>query len=42
MLGTPAPIIGAVIGDLGRYLLAAGLVVSLGLIMGYHADGGAA
>jgi ABC-2 type transport system permease protein len=37
----PAPIVGALIGDLGRYLLAAGLVVGLGLAMGYHAGGGA-
>jgi ABC-2 type transport system permease protein len=36
----PAPIVGALIGDLGRYLLAAGLVIGLGLIMGYDADGG--
>jgi ABC-2 type transport system permease protein len=37
----PAPIVGALIGDLGRYLLAAGLVVGLGFAMGYHAGGGA-
>ncbi|HEX6026623.1 MAG TPA: ABC transporter permease, partial [Solirubrobacter sp.] len=37
----PAPIVGALIGDTGRYLLAAGLVVALGLIMGYDAGGGA-
>jgi ABC-2 type transport system permease protein len=36
----PAPIVGALIGDTGRYLLAAGLVITLGLIMGYDADGG--
>jgi ABC-2 type transport system permease protein len=36
----PAPIVGALIGDLGRYLLAAGLVVGLGLVMGYRAGGG--
>jgi ABC-2 type transport system permease protein len=36
----PAPIVGALIGDTGRYLLAAGLVIALGLIMGYHAAGG--
>jgi ABC-2 type transport system permease protein len=36
----PAPIVGALIGDTGRYLLAAGLVITLGLIMGYGADGG--
>lgn len=37
----PAPIVGALIGDVGRYLLAAGLVIGLGLVMGYHAGGGA-
>jgi ABC-2 type transport system permease protein len=36
----PAPIVGALIGDLGRYLLAAVLVVGLGLVMGYRAEGG--
>jgi ABC-2 type transport system permease protein len=38
----PAPIVGALIGDTGRYLLAAGLVIVLGLVMGYHAGGGPA
>jgi len=38
----PAPIVGALIGDLGRYLLAAGLVIGLGYAMGYRAHGGAA
>ena len=38
----PAPIVGALIGDTGRYLLAASLVIVLGLIMGYHAGGGPA
>ncbi len=38
----PAPIVGALIGDLGRYLLAAGLVVGLGFAMGYRAHGGVA
>jgi ABC-2 type transport system permease protein len=36
----PAPIVGALIGDLGRYLFAAALVVGLGLAMGYRAYGG--
>ena len=36
----PAPIVGALIGDLGRYVLAAGLVVGLGMLMGYRAAGG--
>ena len=37
----PAPIVGGLIGDAGRYLLAASLVIALGLIMGYRAGGGA-
>ena len=32
----PAPILGALIGDIGRYLLAGGLVIGLGLAMGYR------
>jgi ABC-2 type transport system permease protein len=36
----PAPIVGALIGDIGRYLVAAGLVIGLGFAMGYHAKGG--
>jgi ABC-2 type transport system permease protein len=36
----PAPIVGGLIGDAGRYLLASSLVIGLGLIMGFHADGG--
>jgi ABC-2 type transport system permease protein len=36
----PAPIVGGLIGDAGRYLLAATLVIALGMIMGYHAGGG--
>ena len=36
----PAPIVGSLIGDLGRYLLAAALVVGLGLAMGFDAHGG--
>ena len=35
----PAPIVGALIGDVGRYLLAASLVIGLGLAMGYRAGG---
>lgn len=38
----PAPIVGALIGDLGRYLIAAGMVVGLGLVMGYRPAGGTA
>ncbi|HZC73668.1 MAG TPA: ABC transporter permease [Jatrophihabitans sp.] len=36
----PAPIVGALLGDLGRYLLAATIVIGLGLAMGYRAGGG--
>jgi ABC-2 type transport system permease protein len=36
-----APVAGAVIGDLARYLIAAGLVTVLGVIMGYRPAGGA-
>jgi ABC-2 type transport system permease protein len=38
----PAPIVGALLGDTGRYLLAAIIVVVLGLVLGYRPDGGAA
>ena len=37
----PAPILGALIGDIGRYLLAGGLVIGLGLAMGYRPAWGA-
>jgi ABC-2 type transport system permease protein len=36
-----APVLGALIGDIGRYLLAGGLVIALGFAMGYRAAGGA-
>jgi ABC-2 type transport system permease protein len=36
----PALIVGSLIGDVGRYMLAGGLVIALGLAMGFHADGG--
>ncbi len=36
----PAPIIGALVGDVGRYLIASGLVLGLGFAMGFHAPGG--
>jgi ABC-2 type transport system permease protein len=36
----PAPIVGGMIGDSGRYLLASALVIGLGLLMGYRPDGG--
>lgn len=36
----PAPILGGLIGDAGRYLLACGLVVGLGLALGFRPEGG--
>jgi ABC-2 type transport system permease protein len=36
-----APVAGAVLGDMARYLIAAGLVTVLGVIMGYRPPGGA-
>jgi ABC-2 type transport system permease protein len=41
-LWRPAPVAGALLGDLARYLIAAGLVTVLGVIMGYRAPGGPA
>lgn len=38
----PAPLVGAVLGDAVRYALAATVVVVLGLIMGFEAEGGVA
>jgi ABC-2 type transport system permease protein len=37
----PAPIIGNLLGDTGRYLVASALVIALGLIMGFRPHGGA-
>ena len=37
----PAPIVGGMIGDAGRYLLASVLVIGLGLAMGFNPKGGA-
>jgi ABC-2 type transport system permease protein len=37
----PAPIIGALIGDVARYVFASALVIGLGLMMGFRPDGGA-
>lgn len=37
----PAPIVGALIGDVVRYVLASALVIALGLVMGFRPDGGA-
>jgi ABC-2 type transport system permease protein len=38
----PAPIVGALLGDTGRYLLASAIVIALGLALGFRPDGGAA
>ena len=35
-----APFVGALVGDLGRYLLASAIVIGLGLVMGYRPEGG--
>jgi ABC-2 type transport system permease protein len=40
-LWRPAPITGALLGDVARYLLAAGLVTALGLAIGFRPPGGA-
>ena len=37
-----APVTGALLGDIARYLLAAGLVIALGLAIGFRPAGGAA
>ncbi|HEU5420339.1 MAG TPA: ABC transporter permease [Streptosporangiaceae bacterium] len=37
----PAPVAGALLGDVARYLIAAGLVTGLGVLMGYRPPGGA-
>jgi daunorubicin/doxorubicin transport system permease protein len=36
----PAPLLGGLIGDTGRYLLASTLVIGLGLLMGFRPQGG--
>lgn len=36
-----APIVGALLGDIGRYLLASTLVIALGLVLGFRPAGGA-
>jgi ABC-2 type transport system permease protein len=36
----PSPLVGAVVGDSVRYLLASAVVVVLGIVMGFDADGG--
>lgn len=35
-----APFVGALVGDLGRYLLASAIVIGLGLLMGFRPEGG--
>jgi ABC-2 type transport system permease protein len=37
----PAPLVGALLGDTARYAVAAGIVILLGLALGYRPDGGA-
>ena len=37
---SPAPIVGALLGDVGRYLLASTLVIGLGLVLGFRPTGG--
>jgi ABC-2 type transport system permease protein len=36
----PAPLAGALVGDLGRYLIAAAIVLALGLALGFRPGGG--
>jgi daunorubicin/doxorubicin transport system permease protein len=36
----PAPVVGALIGDVGRYLIASALVLALGFAMGFRPGGG--
>jgi ABC-2 type transport system permease protein len=38
----PAPLVGALIGDAARYLVAGTVIIVLGLILGYRPDGGVA
>ncbi len=40
-IARPAPLVGAVLGDSVRYLLAASMVMALGLALGYQAEAGA-
>ena len=37
----PSPIVGALLGDVGRYLIASAIVIALGLTLGYRPEGGA-
>jgi len=36
----PALLVGAMLGDVGRYLVASGIVIGLGLLLGYRPEGG--
>ncbi|HKG65096.1 MAG TPA: ABC transporter permease, partial [Solirubrobacteraceae bacterium] len=38
----PAPLVGAVVGDSVRYVVASAIVVALGFVLGFDADGGVA
>ncbi|HEU0042598.1 MAG TPA: ABC transporter permease [Jiangellaceae bacterium] len=38
----PSPLVGALLGDAGRYGIAATIVIALGLVMGYRPEGGLA
>jgi ABC-2 type transport system permease protein len=38
----PAPLVGALLGDIGRYLVASAIEIALGLVMGFRPDGGVA
>lgn len=37
----PAPLVGGLLADAARYLLASSLVITMGLVMGFRPDGGA-
>ena len=37
----PAPLAGALLGDVARYSMASAVVITLGLVLGYRPDGGA-
>jgi ABC-2 type transport system permease protein len=39
-ISSAAPLLGGLLGDVGRYLIAAGLVIGLGLVMGYRPAAG--
>lgn len=40
-IGRPAPLIGAVLGDIVRYVIGATVIVSFGMALGYRPEGGA-